>query len=152
MKAAVRRLVARAAAVIVPAGALVAVLAAPAQAYSCTGGYGILFTHYQNLSSANVTFYPRCSDNKAHFSGWVHDIACDHRAARVSLIANGGSSPDGQWYELWSRQYNASNGCNTTASFSGSAAALTGNNWELEVDLGACSTTCAMFDPRTIRP
>ena len=71
----IRRLLARTTLIVVSAGLLVAGAAGPASAYSCANGQAIMITQSQNISSANVTFYPKCSDNKAHFSGWIHDIA-----------------------------------------------------------------------------
>lgn len=148
LKHAFKRLVARIAVVVIPAGTLVAVMAAPALAYSCTNGQGILITQSQNLSSANVTFYPKCSDNRAHFSGWIHDIACDNRAGRLVLEANGYFYPDG-YRDEWGHVYNASNGCGTTTTFSGTDVALT-SPWQFTIDVGACSITCSSYTERTL--
>ena len=56
--------------------------------------------------------------------------------------------PDGV-YEEWSRSYNASNGCGTTTTFSGSDTGLASPGAGM-IDVGACSTTCSYFTTRTL--
>jgi hypothetical protein len=137
-----------AAAAMVMAVALVGLAAAPAQAYTCSAGQSISFSNNSGVSRVSVTFYPRCSDNKAHWSGVVHDTSCDGRSGKVVLVANPAMFPDGSAGSVWDRAYHANNGCGTSASFSGSAYGLL-PPWTLRVAAGACnSVTCAAYTNR----
>lgn len=122
-------------------------VASPAQAYTCSGGRSVSYTSDDGVASTSVTLYPRCSDNKAHFSGTIRDTKCDGRAARIVLIANWTFD---QW--SWDRSYEAPNGCNTSATFNGSAPGLAGNNWYVRVAIGACSWSCSSYSYRVLAP
>lgn len=110
-----------------PAALLVAV-ASPARAHSCPGGQSV--TVDTPVASAEVTFYPRCGDNQAHWHGVIRDTKCDARSGKVILWA----IP-----EYWSHAYQANNGCGTSSSFSGSDRALN-SPWQLQVAVGACNS------------
>jgi hypothetical protein len=122
-----------------------AAAAAPAQAYTCSGGRSVSFSADDGVASTTMTLYPRCSDNKAHFSGVIRDTKCDGRAARIVLVANWTAD---QW--SWERLYEAPNGCGTSSSFQGSGSALTGSNWYVRVAIGACSWSCSNYSYRFI--
>jgi hypothetical protein len=125
------RLVTRALVLLLPAATLLAV-GSPAQAYTCSGGQPITVTG--SVSKVTLTFYPRCSDNKAHWRGVIRDTLCDARSGKVIL-----------WPYVWEHSYQANNGCGTSASYSGSDSALR-SPWEMAVMVGACnSISCSGY-------
>jgi hypothetical protein len=122
-------------------------VASSAQAYTCSGGKSVSYSADDGVASTSMTLYPKCSDNKSHFSGTIRDTKCDGRAARIVLVANWTYD---QW--SWDKLYEAPNGCNTSSSFSGSATPLTGSNWNVRVAIGACSWSCSDYSYRFITP
>lgn len=145
MKAQALRRLSAAAVVVMSVAAALVVIAAPAQAYTCSGGRSITVNNASGVSRVTLTFYPRCSDNKAHWNGVVHDTSCDGRSGKVVLVANPSLLPDGSVYGVWDKAHQANNGCGTSASFSGSNLGLTAP-WSLRVSAGACnSVTCATY-------
>lgn len=134
-----------AAAVVISVAATLTVLAAPAQAYTCSGGRSITVNNTSGVSRVTLTFYPRCSDNKAHWNGVVHDTSCDGRSGKVVIVGNPSILPDGTVYGVWDHAYHANNGCGTSASFSGSNYGL-GAPWSVRVSAGACNSwSCATY-------
>jgi hypothetical protein len=131
------RLLVRVAVVALPAAVLVGLSPPPAQAHACWGGQSI--TVSQSVASADVTFYPLCSDNRSHWHGVIRDTRCDSRAGKVLLMANPAFPPGGGVDSVWTHAYSAPNGCGTEASFSGSDLGL-GSPWRLLVRVGACNT------------
>lgn len=114
--------------------------ASPAQAYTCSGGRNV--TVDAGVASATLTFYPKCSDNKAHWSGVIRDTACDARSGKVVLTS---------WAWNSGHAYQANNGCGTSSSFSGSDRGLT-SPWEVWVNVGACnSLTCSGYYTRILQ-
>jgi hypothetical protein len=128
--------------VILAAAASLSVGGGTAQAYTCSGGKTITVTG--DVSKATVTFYPECSDNRAHWSGRVWDTGCDKRAARVVLIAN-----EAYGYWQWDHAYTSGNGCGSSATFSGSDNSVVdyaGRNWVVRVAVAACNTwNCSSY-------
>jgi hypothetical protein len=116
----------------------------PAHAYTCAETHTTSYRSDHGVSEVNLTFHPSCSDGKAHWSGTLTDTLCDARGARFVIEAI--------FYNevfLWTRGYNASNGCGSTSSFSGSAPALTHAGWLVRLQLGACNaTSCATYTVR----
>ncbi|GGK65488.1 hypothetical protein Sme01_24280 [Sphaerisporangium melleum] len=114
----------------------------PASAYTCSGGKSTTLNASDGVGSADITFYPKCSDGKAHWSGTIRDTKCDARAARIIVQSIWSGVPG---TPAWSYDYEAPNGCNTGRSFSGSAAGMSGN-WRIELYVGACnSTSCSSY-------
>lgn len=94
------------------------------------------------VASASLTFYPRCSDNRSHWSGVIRDTSCDARSGKVLLTS---------WAWSSGHAYQANNGCGTSSSFSGSDRALS-SPWEVWVSVGACnSLTCSGYYTRVIQ-
>ncbi|MFI6453995.1 hypothetical protein ACIBF6_20840 [Streptosporangium amethystogenes] len=119
----------------------------PANAYTCSGGKSTTLNASDGVGSADITFYPNCSDGKAHWNGTIRDTKCDARAARI-IVQSAWSGVPGT--PAWSHYYEAPNGCNTGRSFSGSAAGMTGN-WRIELYVGACnSTSCSDYTYGTL--
>ncbi|MCT9934124.1 hypothetical protein N5079_28330 [Planotetraspora sp. A-T 1434] len=133
------RSIAAVAALVLSATLLTAV-STPANAYTCSGGKSTTLNSDSGVASADVTFYPSCSDGKAHWNGVLRDTKCDGRAARFVI-----STPYTPFGQAWSRDHNNPNGCHTGSSFSGSDTRL-GSNWHVEIAVGACnSLTCASW-------
>jgi hypothetical protein len=112
----------------------------PAQAYTCSGGQSVNID--AGVASASLTFYPRCSDGRSHWSGVIRDTRCDARSGKIMLTS---------WAWVGGHAYQANNGCGTSSSFSGSDRALS-SPWEVWASVGACnSTSCSGYYTRYLQ-
>jgi hypothetical protein len=116
---------------------------AAAQAYTCSGARSATYYNASGVSHVSITVYPTCSDGQMHFSGIIYDDKCDAREGQLALVGDPLDSGFGT-FEQWEYGAYAGNGCGTHSSFSGHEAELY-SPADLEIGIGACSTTCATW-------
>lgn len=133
-----RRLVTRIVVAVVPAATMLMAGAAPAQAYSCSVTQWTTLYQPQGVAHADLAFSSSCNDGQMHWSGRVYDDKCDGRAGEVGLIMDQFIALDGSVDFAWQHDYTTSNGCGTSATFSGSDRDP-GGSWTLSFVVIACS-------------
>jgi hypothetical protein len=138
-----------AAGLVTAGGVILGSTAAQASSYSCLYSKAVSLYNQGGVSHVSMTANWQCSDGRFHASGTLYDDLCDHRSARLVLTANGYLLPDQEYYDQWDWGANAGNGCGTYSTFSMSEPAIEippdSTQGDLEILVGACSTTCSDY-------